>query len=49
MLCIFYTLAVMDFSFVSSDVNVSFASNVGALTVTRCASATRYAGRFYSI
>ena len=26
----------------SSDVNISFATNDGALTVTRCASAARY-------
>ena len=42
MLCIFYALAVMDFSFVSSDVGIPFATNVGALTVTRCESAAKY-------
>ena len=31
-----------DFSFVSSKVGIPFATNVGALTVTRCESATRY-------
>ena len=37
------SFTVMDFSFVSSEVGIPFATNVGALTVTRCESATRYA------
>ena len=32
----------MDFSFVSSNTGVPFATNMGALTVTRCESAARY-------
>ena len=45
---IFYALAVTDFSFVSSEVGIPFATNVGALTVTRCETAVRYAGRLNS-
>ena len=44
--CQYMFLAVTDFSFVSSEVGVPFATNDGALTVTRCESATRYAGWF---
>ena len=33
---------VTDFSFVSSEAGIPFAANDGALTVTRCESATRY-------
>ena len=35
-------LAVTNFSFVSSKLGIPFATNVGALTVTKCASAARY-------
>ena len=35
-------VTVTDFSFVSSKLGIPFATNVGALTVTRCESATRY-------
>ena len=38
----FYALVVTNFSFVSSELNIPFATNVGALTVTRCETATRY-------
>ena len=48
-LLIYILLAVTDFSFVSSEAGVPFATNVGALTVTRCESAVRYAGRLSSI
>ena len=34
--------SVTDFSFVSSDFGIPFATNVGALAVTRCESAARY-------
>ena len=33
----------MDISFVSSDVGIPFATNVGALNVIRCESLERYA------
>jgi len=37
----FMSIAVTDFSFVSSVVGVSFATNMNALTVTRCEAADR--------
>ena len=42
-------LAVTDFSFVSSEVGIPFATNEGALTVTRCASAARYIYAFFLV
>ena len=42
-------LAVADFSFVSSEVGIPFATNDGALTVTRCASASRYVGQLATL
>jgi len=42
----FWSVAVTDFSFVSSVVGVPFATNVNALTVTRCESADRYVSLF---
>ena len=43
--CQYMFLAVTDFSFLSSEVGVPFATNEGALTVTRCESAARYLGQ----
>jgi len=45
----FIPTAVTDFSFVSSNVGIPFATNVNALTVTRCESADRYVEQLFSI